>query len=261
MNIIMIDIVTPTLNSDNYLEETILSTKHLRKTGSKHLVCDSGSSDSTLQILHRHNIPSIYCVPGNMYHAINAGIKTMDNDWCTYINSDDVVYHKGLLDALKTMGGDADVIYGNIDTMDEQGIFLYHFKSSPVNQIKELFGSGIMPFGQPGTLFRRFVWNKLKGFDEQYLYSSDYDFFMRAFLEGFRFKHYNHSPIAGFREHKNQFSHKALDRMRVERVAVSDSIGYKVNNLKKIIAKSRFRMNNFESYICRKLRNNHVHGL
>lgn len=256
----MIDIVTPSLNSELYLEETIVSAKKIREINGRYLVCDSGSSDSTLEILNRHDIAYIYCPPGNMYQAINTGITALNNEWCTYINSDDIIYHRALLRALEKHGEDADIIYGNLDRIDVEGRYLSHWKSSPESTLNEMFASGIMPFGQPGTLFRRCVWSQLNKFHEKYLYASDFDFFMRALLAGFRFKYYSTEALAGFREHNNQMSHRRLSELQSEKCVIMRSNNCKVNYIKKNIAKLRFRAINFKTFLCMSHGNNFIRG-
>ena len=190
-----------------------------------------------------------------MYTAINAGIKALNNEWCTYINSDDILYEKSLMRAYYKLSDEADVIYGNIDTIDTEGRYLCHRRSIPTFVLGRFFSSGVMPFGQPGTLFRRSVWSKLGGFDEKYLYASDFDFFLRAYYAGFRFKCYTTSTVAGFRKHEKQLSRMALDRMREEISEVLKTVSCKPNTLSKAMAKYLFRILNIDNLACGKMRN------
>src|SRR5207253_199231 len=71
-----VGIVIPTLNSARTLEWTLLSL--LRQDGCEMrlVVADSNSSDGTLEICARWNVPVIQVPAGNMYRAINAGLRT-----------------------------------------------------------------------------------------------------------------------------------------------------------------------------------------
>ena len=46
----------------------------------------------TLEICRKWGVPTFYVPPGNMYRAINQGLRQMDMEWITDMNSDDLVY-------------------------------------------------------------------------------------------------------------------------------------------------------------------------
>src|SRR5215472_12245746 len=87
-----IGVVVPTLNSGSTLDWTLCSLKSQQGVAIDVLVADSGSEDETLAICRRWAVPAIYVPPGNMYRAINAGLRQMTAEWVTYLNSDDFVY-------------------------------------------------------------------------------------------------------------------------------------------------------------------------
>jgi glycosyltransferase involved in cell wall biosynthesis len=258
MNSYWLDIVTPTLNSGKFIEQCILSTAVLRQDGATHLIVDSGSQDSTLDIARKHGITTLYCPPGNMYRAINLGFKQGKADWCTYINSDDMLYPDSIVGALEKFGNNADIIYGNIDYIDNEGRFLHHWKSAQPNVIDGLFTGRIMPFAQQGTLFRRKVLEKLSGFNEEYYYSADFDFFLRSFLNGLRFCYYDSQPIAAFRLHGDQFSQKVNKKMIEEGLHSLQLASFKLPKIKTLFCRIRFLQRNLGSYLVRILRYHHL---
>ena len=64
-----ITIITPTLNSEEYLEDCINSVKKISKKfkNINHIIVDSYSNDTTLEIAKKHNLKVINCPPGNIY--------------------------------------------------------------------------------------------------------------------------------------------------------------------------------------------------
>lgn len=212
----LIDIVTPTFNSQNYLEATVLSLQPLIHSGASYLAVDSGSTDKTLEILRRQSVQYAYCPPGNMYKAVNLGLYMLKNEWCTYINSDDILYSDSISDALDLYGDDADIIYGITDYIDSCGRFMFCWKPSPVQLLGIHFAQGVFPFSQPGTLFRRNVWESIHAFNENYKYVSDMDFFIRCHQKGFKFAQYTRKPLAAFRMHPSQLSTEQSANMKHE---------------------------------------------
>jgi glycosyltransferase involved in cell wall biosynthesis len=255
----ILDVITPTLNADKYLDFCLLSTKQLRETIVSHILVDSGSKDRTLDVANWHEVKSIYYPPGNMYAAINGGITESDSEWVTYLNGDDFIYPKSLMLALESMGDDYDVIYANIDYIDDEGRFVHHWKSAETSNFAGLFASNIMPFPQQGTLFRRSLWEKLGGFREQFRYSADFDFFLRAFASGARFGYFCGAPTAAFRLHGDQISHNFISAMQSEvRESVADAQLLATPH-EMIFAKFNMRVRNLSSYIVRFLRFAHLY--
>jgi len=247
-------IVTPTLNSGHFFEQTAASVRILKDYGATYCVVDSGSTDSTLEIARRWEVPVTYCPPGNMYAAVNAGLFGMHADWLTYVNSDDIVFPDSIIDALNEYGDCADIIYGNTDYIDCSGKFMYAKKAPKEKYLSDIFSLGIMPFAQPGTLFRKSVFDKLQGFSLNYRYCSDFDFFMRALLQGFRFAYYRQSPTAAFRIHSQQLSNTMAEAMSVEAKDILTS--NKIPERRALFSYGKFmhRVDNIGNWISGKLR-------
>jgi glycosyltransferase involved in cell wall biosynthesis len=254
----LLDVITPTLNAANYLDFCLLSTKQLREHIVNHIVVDSGSKDSTMDIANWHDVKTIYHPPGNMYAAINKGISETKSQWVTYLNGDDLIHPNSLTLALESMGDDYDVIYANIDYIDDEGRFLHHWKSAKTTSFAGLFASNIMPFPQQGTLFRRSLWEKLGCFREQFRYSADFDFFLRAFVSGARFGYFSVAPTAAFRLHGDQISQNFASTMYFEgRQSFADT-GLSISQYEILRCKLHMRIRNLNSYIVRLLRSSHL---
>jgi glycosyltransferase involved in cell wall biosynthesis len=247
-------IIIPTLNSERFLEHTLISLKGLVSAGARVLIVDSDSMDQTLQIAARHGVEVINESAGNMYRAINRGIESLDNEWVTYINSDDLLYSDSIINAMSTIGAGVDMIYGNIDYIDELGRYLHGWRSpsaSKVSRYLKIYN----PFPQQGTCFRKIVWEQLSGFDEKYRYSSDRDFFTRICLRGFRVGKYCEGRIAGFRLHGDQLSQTVNRLMDKECEAMSvEWAGESPSSMRLNLLKCSFRLRNIDSYIIRILR-------
>ncbi len=90
----MISIVTPTYNSEQYLEDCILSIKNQKFTDYEHIIVDGKSSDGTLEIIKKYDgtYPMRWASEkdNGMYDAISKGFRMAEGDIFCWLNSDDM---------------------------------------------------------------------------------------------------------------------------------------------------------------------------
>ncbi|MEM1255555.1 MAG: glycosyltransferase [Cyanobacteria bacterium P01_H01_bin.21] len=249
-----ISYVVPTLNSEKTLDQTLLSLNSQVGIDVDVTVVDSGSTDGTLDICERWGIKVIYAKPGNMYYAINVGLSESDSEWVAYINSDDYLYADSILRLINN--GDrncSDVVYGNCDYVDCYGRFMYAFNPPNPRWLKSICRTGGMGFAQQTSIFRNSLYKKLNGFDENYRFVADRDFYVRALMSGASFSYLRGPSLACFRLHNNQFSQQSHDLMSEEGQKIMSSL---VNECSILDSGVRFiwRMSNFQNYALRIIR-------
>lgn len=217
MSLKSISCVIPTLNSGKTLEWTILSLQGQKNVEVEILVVDSGSTDETLSICRRLNIPTIQVPPGNIYLAINSGLHLSTTEWIFYLNSDDLLYSDSL-ERLLNAGhmNEADIVYGNSDYIDFLGRFIYSFQAATPDQILPLFRLGMMGFAQQSAIFKRKLYKELNGFDQSFKLRGDADFFRRAVLSGAVMYYLSGPPVSCFRIHPGQLSNQNLPISDIE---------------------------------------------
>jgi glycosyltransferase involved in cell wall biosynthesis len=209
-----IGLVTPTLNSIRYILQTINSVTVCKNLS--YAIIDSGSIDGTLKVASRNNVKVYYFPPGNIYKAINFGLRKFKLNWLTYINSDDAIISGNMIDSLKNNEINADIIYGDTIFISKNGNIVDYRIPPSEEKIGFFLASGIMPFSQPGTLFKREIFEELNGFNTEYKYSADYDFFLRASLSGKKFRYSKNLAHAIFRRHEDQMSKVHYKKMALE---------------------------------------------
>jgi|SaaInlStandDraft_4_1057021.scaffolds.fasta_scaffold24919_2 glycosyltransferase involved in cell wall biosynthesis len=229
-----LSIITPTLNSEATIAETCKSIEQLVNSGAEHIVVDSGSTDSTLDILNNYNCKILYYPKGNMYKAINYGILNSNGRLVTYINSDDLLYSEEIL-AILDNNDNFDLLYGNINYINESNLylssrravwpFLLHYSSLYFN-----------PIFQQGLIFTRDLYENLGGFDESYRFSADMDFILKAIYSKCKIQKSNRI-IAAFRLSENQLSNKLWDEMKLEGPIIRKKINRKYHIKTYIIIK------------------------
>jgi glycosyltransferase involved in cell wall biosynthesis len=202
-----IGVVVPTLNGAATLDWTLCSLRGQRDIGVEILVADSGSQDRTLEICKRWDVPTVYIAPGNMYRAVNEGLRRLDTEWITYLNSDDIVYPDAY--ARLVAHGErekASVSYGDNDLVDYEGRYLFTFRAAPPERLQRLLRCGDLALTQAAAIFRRPAFEELGGFDERYRHVADVDFFYRLAASGKRFAKVPGAAVAAFRRHGSQLS-------------------------------------------------------
>lgn len=245
-----IGVVIPTLNSAKTLDWTLASLKGQIGCSVHTIVVDSGSDDGTLDICKRWGVETAYAPPGNMYHAINFGMRLLKTDWVTYLNSDDYVYlssYARLIDRGEKTG--ADIVYGDCDYMNSEGQFLYSFKSASDKLVNIYFPS---KFAQPAAIFRTKVYFRLEGFSEKDFTVSDADYFYRAWQAGMKFSRLKGYPVACFRVHSGQISSNRR-LVNEERIRYFKRVGF-VERLISLIPLSIWFISNLFNYTIRFLR-------
>jgi glycosyltransferase involved in cell wall biosynthesis len=208
LNVAQLGVVVPTLNSAATLESTLLSLRSQQRLAVTVVAVDSESSDATPEICRRWGVPVRSAPRGNMYRAINEGMRALGEcAWLAYLNSDDLAYPDGyarLIEHGERCG--ADIVYGDGDFVDQAGVFIFSQASFGPALVRRQLAAGTMPFVQPAAVFRRTVFDRLAGFDERFRHIGDYDFFARAADAGFRFVKAGGRPVAAFRMHERQLS-------------------------------------------------------
>lgn len=90
----MISIITPTYNSEKYLEKCILSILQQGCCEYEHIIVDGGSTDGTLSIIRKYEklypMKWISEKDNGMYDAIAKGFKLASGDIFCWLNSDDM---------------------------------------------------------------------------------------------------------------------------------------------------------------------------
>lgn len=212
----LISIITPSYNSEIYIEDTIQSIKNQTYKNIEHIIIDGDSTDKTIKIIKNYPNVKFISEPDNgMYDAINKGLKIAQGDILAYLNSDDLY----LPDTIKTAvecfqeNSDLDIIYGDCRIIDEKGRPLYIHKA-PEFDWDFFINRHSLLITQPTAFWTKSSIKKYGYFDTSYNYSSDYDFFMKVFA-GKKVKHTG-KIMAEFRSHQNAISQKMMMDMKNE---------------------------------------------
>jgi glycosyltransferase involved in cell wall biosynthesis len=180
---ITIGVVTPTLNAERYLEDTLRSIWSQQSDGIDvdHVIVDGGSSDRTVQIASRYPSRVIEGSDGGMYEAVNRGLDVVGGEIVGYINGDDEIGPNGFAAVVEAFGRrpSAQWVCGRVEYIDGSGGVLGRMK--PVRlTVRSYVGLGWSCIPQQTVWFRRSFFERVRPFDIAYRNCADYELYVRA---------------------------------------------------------------------------------
>ena len=183
-NSFLISIVTVTLNSEKYIEETIQSVLNQKNKNFEYIIIDGGSSDKTINIIKKYENKIDYWVSEpdkGLYDAFNKGLTLVAGDIVGFVNSDDVYTNESLSIVEKYFKKypNLDFLFGGVK---KHWGLLYGYKPWKI-----FFSWGFYSSHSTGFFIKLESAKKVGFYNLKYKYSSDYDLFYRMIVK-FRMK-------------------------------------------------------------------------
>lgn len=185
-----ISIVMPSFNQAAYLEEAIQSVLGQEYANTELIVIDGGSSDGSVDILHRYSkhITHWESAPDNgQSDALNKGLSRITGDIVGWLNSDDT-YTAGTFQAAARVFQDESVeiaMSSHFGLMDAQGRVFANKENLYTNHktLIRFWATNGMTINQPCVFFRRRVLDGMNPpLDTGLHYAMDYDLWLRLTL-------------------------------------------------------------------------------
>ncbi|MES9843709.1 MAG: glycosyltransferase family 2 protein [Candidatus Sedimenticola sp. PURPLELP] len=189
-----ISVITTCLNSEETIEEAVVSVLSQTHSDIEYVVIDGGSQDGTVSILNRYSdrIDILVSEPDDgIYDAMNKGLELATGDVIAILNSDDVYAHSDvLLKVVEIMrSGELDAVFGDVEyfTSDKPDKTVRRYNSASFSPRR--ISWGWMP-AHPALFFRRHVYDRIGKFRTDYRIAGDFEFVARAFRDGKLKYHY-----------------------------------------------------------------------
>ncbi len=220
----MISIITPCYNSEEYIEQCILSVKNQTNSSYEHIIVDGCSTDGTLNVIKKYagtyNMRYISEPDSGMYDAINKGFKLANGEIFCWLNSDDI-YMPWTVESVINCFSNYDYvswITGIPSTIDSNGVQFFRsgFKIKAYNRKcilngdHHMRGKGVIQ--QESTFWRSSLWNKSGGIDLKFQLAGDYELWKK--FAKYECLYTLPIIIAGFRIHNGQKSSDVLSYCR-----------------------------------------------
>lgn len=175
-----VTIVTPTLNAERYLEETIESVLGQDYPLIEYLVVDGGSTDATSEMLARYGA-RVRVLRGNdtgPAEAINRGFREASGDILAWLSSDDTLLPGSVsatvskFQACPSLG----VVYGEANWTASDGSIIGRYPTSP-SAVQELWRECLIC--QPAAFVRRSAMVSVRYLDQRLKSAFDYELWIR----------------------------------------------------------------------------------
>lgn len=186
----LVTIVTPSFQQGRFLRQCVESVLSQDYPRLEYIVCDGGSTDDSVAILHTYG-DRLRWRSGpdkGQADAINAGLRQARGEIVAFLNSDDLLAPGTVSAAVAALAAapDVDVVYGRSTITDANGAPLRPFPTQPFDRdvfIQHCFIS------QPAAFWRRSLHDRFGYFDSRFDHTLDYEFWIRIMCRGASFMH------------------------------------------------------------------------
>lgn len=208
-----ISVITVTYNAEDLIEQTIESVASQDYDNVEHLIIDGQSTDKTIEIVKRleGKISRWISEPDDgIYDAMNKAIKLSSGEWINFLNAGDTFCHADTLSKVANeLETDADFVYGDRCRISENGKSTFE-AARPIEETmlrEAVFHQSL--FNRRATLS--------DGYSRHYELASDFEFVVRAFKSGKKFKKLD-LPVCNFLEggtSRKHFTMAHLETMKI----------------------------------------------
>lgn len=177
MKAIMISIITPTLNEEEFLPKLLKSIKKQKFKDYEIIVADAGSVDKTRKIAKK--LGSGVVKGGLPAVGRNEGAKAAKGELLLFLDADVILPEKFLEKAIREFNRrNLEVASVQLDPQTSRKMIKFLFERFYNYPVKKL--ERFLPYGAMGYLIKKELHQKIKGFDEKIKLCEDHDYVRRA---------------------------------------------------------------------------------
>jgi glycosyltransferase involved in cell wall biosynthesis len=175
----LVSVITVVYNGALHLEEAIRAVASQTYPNIEHIVIDGGSTDGTVDILHRNDDAIGYWrseKDRGLYDAMNKGVSmvTDPESYVLFANADDSLYSADSISSVISASRGEDLIYGKM-------IFSDGRISGVLGREVQFTDLARQTLCHPATFVRKKVFDRIGPFDTSFTIAADYDHTVRAF--------------------------------------------------------------------------------
>ena len=182
----LMTVITAVYNGANTIEKTINSVICQTWNNIEFIIIDGGSTDSTLEIVSKYDDHIDYWLsePDNgIADAFNKGLNMATGDYVAFLGSDDWYEPDGVLRIVNEIKPDGMIYSGHANLWSDNGRTKIKVHKSCPERILQT-----MRIAHPATFVSRDLFKRIGGFSTEFKIAMDYDFFLRAKLNGYNAK-------------------------------------------------------------------------
>lgn len=180
----LVSIITPVLNGERYIADTVKSVLSQTYPNIEHIIIDGNSRDKTVSIIKALNPEAIlFSEPDRgATDAINKGLQIAKGEIIGLLNYDDYYANSNVIQKVVSMfilSPDIKVLYGKVkcihpQTEDVLGVYGKQF------DFEKMLGGDTQMMPYPATFAKREVYDATGFFSLDYLIYTDYEYYLRV---------------------------------------------------------------------------------
>lgn len=185
---VRVTVITIARNAEHYIDRTIQSVLAQTYQNIEYLVIDGASTDGTLARIdqYRDRIGKIVSEPdAGISDAWNKGLRIASGDIVGLINAGDEYYPDAVAEAVRTLAGKTDFVYGDTELVDDAGELIRLNRG----KFSTWFYSAGFGFYHPSCFAKRSLYDRIGPFSTRLRYAMDTDWIARAVYHGAVIKH------------------------------------------------------------------------
>jgi len=209
-----ISLVTPTLNSEAFLQKTIESV--LSQEGDfelEYIIKDGGSTDKTRRIVESYGDKVRMHIKSDdgPADAINQGMRLVTGEIAGWLGSDDLLLPGALKRVISTFTHTPKIkwLTGKSITINEHGQRSHQVFKQYADLVGQFSGKWHLltenTIRQPSTFWKTELWHDVGGLSTNYKYAFDYDLWLR-FHNAAGKPHWLSEDLSAFRRHATSLS-------------------------------------------------------
>lgn len=178
-----ISLITVSFNSEETIEDTLISVLGQKNIDLEYIVIDGNSKDSTLSILEKYKdkIDVLVSEPDKgIYDAMNKGLGLANGDVIGILNSDDVFSNDHVLEKVNDLfeKDKSDALYGDLVYVDKDDLSKVKRRWTSGMYVPNSFKKGWMP-PHPTFYVKKWVYEKYGNFNLTLRSAADYEIMLR----------------------------------------------------------------------------------
>lgn len=186
----LVSIITPVLNGEKYIADTVKSVLSQTYPYIEHIVIDGNSRDNTISIIKALNPKAIvFSEPDKgATDAMNKGLQIAKGEIIGLLNYDDYYANSNVIQKVVNeflSKPDVKVLYGKVKCINPQTgetLFLVgtpsRSKEFTFRKVREVVEGKTITY--PGTFTKREVYNNVGPFSLEYDICTDYEYYLRV---------------------------------------------------------------------------------
>lgn len=227
----LLSIITVVFNGEEFLEDTILSVLNQTYDNIEYIIIDGGSTDNTLDIIHKYENQVDYWVSGKdkgIYDAMNNGIRSLTGEYVLFLNADDIFFSDDIISKIiPFLKQDYNIFYGKVMMTDDNLVSLGELGDNLLVTKQKLKRYMCVP--HQATLYNINFFKKFGLFSLKYKLVSDYEILLRN-LDHINFFYLN-MTVSKMRNIGASINNQLLSLKEFTTVKINNSDKIKVTNL------------------------------